>query len=117
MNYLTPTKASAHSAYRESTQSWRKLLLDVKHRGLSQAAKPCVGALLNLAHSTALRTCFGGWADERIANSPRSGSAMEPKESSSTTFDNSSPEFVNTLFERRLIDCLISLDVKHIGQR
>jgi putative transposase len=29
--------------YRESTQSWRELLLDVKHRGLSQAAKLAVG--------------------------------------------------------------------------
>jgi putative transposase len=29
--------------YRESTQSWRELLLDVQHRGLSQAAKLAVG--------------------------------------------------------------------------
>ncbi|MHC4541388.1 MAG: IS256 family transposase [Planctomycetota bacterium] len=29
--------------YRESTQSWRELLLDVKNRGLSQAAKLAVG--------------------------------------------------------------------------
>jgi hypothetical protein len=33
---------------------------------------------------------FGGWADEKIKNSPRGGSSIEPKNSLSTTFDNSS---------------------------
>ena len=33
---------------------------------------------------------FGGWADEKIKNTPRSGSAVGPKKISSTTFDNTS---------------------------
>jgi len=31
---------------------------------------------------------FGGWADEKIKNSPRSGSAIRSEKISSTTFDN-----------------------------
>jgi len=50
--------------YRESTQSWRELLLDLKRRGLSHAPKLAIGDGA-LGFWTALREVFGATREQR----------------------------------------------------
>ncbi len=50
--------------YRESTQNWRKLLLDLKRRGLSQAPDLAVGDGA-LGFWAVLREVFGDTCEQR----------------------------------------------------
>lgn len=65
--------------YRESTQSWRELLLDLKRRGLSHAPDLAIGDGA-LGFWGALREVFGGTCEQRCWFHSEGMNAIGPKE-------------------------------------